>query len=61
MDAVLRISRVCHSCNTLSKANELYESAAVTPDDGLPDDEPSHISVAVFCAVDDFLKSCNRF
>jgi len=28
---------------------------------GLPDDEPSHISVAVFCAVDDFLKSCNRF
>jgi len=28
---------------------------------GLPDDEPSHISVAVFCAVDDFLQSCNRF
>jgi len=28
---------------------------------GLPDDEPSHILVAVFCAVDDFLKSCNRF
>ena len=28
---------------------------------GLPDNEPSHISVAVFCAVDDFLKSCNRF
>jgi len=28
---------------------------------GLPDDEPSHISVAAFCAVDDFLKSSNRF
>ena len=28
---------------------------------GLPDIEPSHISVAVFCAVDDFLKSGNRF
>jgi len=28
---------------------------------GLPEDEPSHISVAVFCAVDDFLKFCNRF
>jgi len=28
---------------------------------GLPDDEPSHISVAVFCAVDIVLKSCNRF
>jgi len=28
---------------------------------GLPDDEPSHISVAVFCAVNDFLKYCNRF
>ena len=28
---------------------------------GLPDDEPSHISVAVFCAVDEFLTSCNRF
>jgi len=28
---------------------------------GLPDNKPSHISVAVFCAVDDFLKSCNRF
>jgi len=27
----------------------------------LPDDEPSHISDAVFCAVDDFLKSCNKF
>jgi len=28
---------------------------------GLPDDEPSHNSVAVFCAVDEFLKSCVRF
>jgi len=28
---------------------------------GVLDDEQSHISVAVFCAVDDFLKSCNRF
>jgi len=28
---------------------------------GLPDDESSHISVAVFCALDDFLKSSNRF
>ena len=28
---------------------------------GLPVDEPSHIFVAVFYAVDDFLKSCNRF
>jgi len=28
---------------------------------GLPDNEPSHVSVAVFCAVDDFLKFCNRF
>ena len=27
----------------------------------LPDDEASHISVAVLCTVDDFLKSCNRF
>ena len=24
---------------------------------GLPDNWPSHVSVAVFCAVDDFLKS----
>jgi len=28
---------------------------------GLPDNEPSHVSVAVFGAVDDFLKFCNRF
>jgi len=38
---------------------------------GLPDNEPSHVSVAVFCAVEpwmifsslviDFAKSCNRF
>jgi len=28
---------------------------------GLPDDEPSHISVGVVCAVVDFLKSCNRY
>jgi len=28
---------------------------------GLPDDEPSHISVAVFCTVGDFRKSYNRF
>ena len=28
---------------------------------GLPDNEPSHVSVAVFCAMDDFLKSCNKF
>jgi len=27
----------------------------------LADNEPSHISIAVFCAMDDFLKSCNRF
>jgi len=28
---------------------------------GLPDDGPPHISVAVFCPVDDFFKSCDRF
>ena len=28
---------------------------------GLPDDGPSHVSVAVFCAVDNFLKSSYRF
>ena len=28
---------------------------------GLPDEESSRISVAVFRPVDDFLKSCNRF
>jgi len=28
---------------------------------GLPNNEPSHVSVAMFCVVDDFLKSCNRF
>ena len=28
---------------------------------GLPDDGPSHISVAVFYVVDEFLTSCNRF
>jgi len=28
---------------------------------GLPDDELSHSSVAVFCSVDDLLKSCINF
>ena len=28
---------------------------------GLPDDEPSHISMAAFCALDNFRKSCYRF